>query len=256
MQSEHPLTRLFPGIAVLDVSVQPETTILTAQAVQTTAVCPRCQTISARVHSYYTRKPHDLPILGTTVRLLYMYDAGDVSVQPVLLEHSPSPFPNSLRPMPNARSACQQPFNISPLHSVARLALVKVSAKPCLPARRPCCVSRVAFPFPSDRPLASWLLTISPFAGDADMERFWSTVRTIDRWNSSLSAVQRPLPPGCASIRALRSSHVTEQPSMLVVRRTERLMHFRFWIGGISLAIFRRPSFACSIVLAHGFNAS
>src|SRR5688572_12807935 len=70
MQSDHPLTRLFPGLAILDLSVQRECIILTAQATQITASCPRCDTISARVHSYYTRKPHDLPILGSTVRLL------------------------------------------------------------------------------------------------------------------------------------------------------------------------------------------
>lgn len=64
------MTLLFPGLAILDLSVQPESIILTAQATQMTASCPRCHTMSTRVHSYYTRKPHDLPILGSTVRVL------------------------------------------------------------------------------------------------------------------------------------------------------------------------------------------
>lgn len=70
MQSQQPFHELFPGLAVLDVVVQPDVTIVTARAVQTTAVCPRCQMRSTHVHSYYTRKPQDLPILGSTVRLL------------------------------------------------------------------------------------------------------------------------------------------------------------------------------------------
>ncbi len=121
-----------------------------------------------------------------------MYGAGDVSIRPVLLKHSPSPFLSCSRHMPNARCACLEPSNISPLPLVVRLAHVRVGAKPCPPVQRPCFVSRVAFPFLSDPPLASWLSTISPFARDADMEQSWSTVRTIDPWTSSLSAVQRP----------------------------------------------------------------
>ena len=70
MQSQHPFHELFPNLAILDVFVQPDVTILTARALQTTAVCRHCQTSSTRVHSYYTRKPHDLPILGSTVRIL------------------------------------------------------------------------------------------------------------------------------------------------------------------------------------------
>jgi len=40
----------------------------TSQATQ--AVCPRCQEISSRVHSYYTRSPADLPSSGRRVQLV------------------------------------------------------------------------------------------------------------------------------------------------------------------------------------------
>ncbi|GHO82577.1 transposase [Dictyobacter formicarum] len=43
--------------------------IITARALAATAVCPTCQYISHRVHSYYTRSPHDLPMSGQTVQL-------------------------------------------------------------------------------------------------------------------------------------------------------------------------------------------
>ena len=34
-----------------------------------TAVCPTCHEVSARIHSYYVRVPHDLPISGQAVQL-------------------------------------------------------------------------------------------------------------------------------------------------------------------------------------------
>lgn len=34
-----------------------------------TAVCPACHQVSARVHSYYARAPHDLPVSGQAVQL-------------------------------------------------------------------------------------------------------------------------------------------------------------------------------------------
>ena len=43
---------------------------ITACAISPTAVCPSCQQISHRVHSYYTRSPQDLPISGQMVQLV------------------------------------------------------------------------------------------------------------------------------------------------------------------------------------------
>jgi transposase len=70
MQPEHPLAFLFPGLAVLDLHIQPPSVTLTARATSVTACCPRCGTESEHVHSYYTRRPRDLPIIGSTLRLL------------------------------------------------------------------------------------------------------------------------------------------------------------------------------------------
>src|SRR5262245_5240360 len=44
--------------------------ILTATAATPTAHCPRCDCASTRVHSYYTRSPRDLPLVGYTLRLV------------------------------------------------------------------------------------------------------------------------------------------------------------------------------------------
>lgn len=43
---------------------------ITACATSPTAICPSCQQISHRVHSYYTRSPQDLPISGQIVQLV------------------------------------------------------------------------------------------------------------------------------------------------------------------------------------------
>ena len=70
MNSEHPLAFLLPGWAILDLSTSAGAITITAKATQLTARCPRCATDSTTVHSYYTRRPRDLPITGATVRLL------------------------------------------------------------------------------------------------------------------------------------------------------------------------------------------
>jgi transposase len=43
---------------------------ITAQATAPTAHCPRCGIASPRVHSYYTRRPRDLPLWDCAVRLV------------------------------------------------------------------------------------------------------------------------------------------------------------------------------------------
>src|SRR3954452_20158093 len=70
MQPEHSLAFLFPGLAILDLQIQSRSVTLTARATPMTSCCPRCGAESAHVHSYYTRRPRDLPLIGYTVRLL------------------------------------------------------------------------------------------------------------------------------------------------------------------------------------------
>src|SRR5918998_2196851 len=70
MSSEHALDFVFPGLTVLELHAHADTVTLTARATQPTACCPRCATESPHVHSYYTRRPHDLPLVGSTLRLL------------------------------------------------------------------------------------------------------------------------------------------------------------------------------------------
>lgn len=70
MQSDHPLAFLFPGLQIVELHAQTGLVALTGRATQTTACCPRCGAESARVHSYYTRRPRDLPLIGSTVRLV------------------------------------------------------------------------------------------------------------------------------------------------------------------------------------------
>jgi transposase len=43
---------------------------LTAMATTPAANCPRCGSVSTRVHSHYSRSPRDLPLVGYTVRLV------------------------------------------------------------------------------------------------------------------------------------------------------------------------------------------
>ncbi len=66
----HLLAGLVQDVTVLDVQVEPEVVLLTVTPSSSTAACPRCSTESARIHSYYIRQPHDLPISGRATRLL------------------------------------------------------------------------------------------------------------------------------------------------------------------------------------------
>jgi transposase len=60
----------FPGFEIEQI-MQSETTLtITARATSPTAACPACQQFSHRIHSYYTRIPHDLPIGGQAVQLV------------------------------------------------------------------------------------------------------------------------------------------------------------------------------------------
>lgn len=67
---EQPLAFLFPGLTILDLQPHAATISITARAARPTASCPSCAVKSERVHSYYTRRPNDLPICGWRVQLL------------------------------------------------------------------------------------------------------------------------------------------------------------------------------------------
>ncbi len=69
-QPEQPLAFLFPGLTILDLQPHADRISITARAARPTAACPSCAAASDRVHSYYTRNPHDLPIGGFRVQLL------------------------------------------------------------------------------------------------------------------------------------------------------------------------------------------
>ncbi len=58
------------GFEIQQVHRVENTLIITARALSPTAMCPRCQQISHRVHSYYTRSPRDLPVSGQAVYLV------------------------------------------------------------------------------------------------------------------------------------------------------------------------------------------
>lgn len=64
------LAALIPGVTVIEVEQTPAGLLLTALALALSATCPRCGSDSTRIHSYYTRWPHDLPVCGLSVRLL------------------------------------------------------------------------------------------------------------------------------------------------------------------------------------------
>src|SRR5215216_183269 len=59
---------LFAGFELLDMQTQSDSITITLQSTAPSAACPRCGEASARVHSYYTRSPHDLPISAYRVR--------------------------------------------------------------------------------------------------------------------------------------------------------------------------------------------
>ena len=70
MTSEHPLDFLLPGLTIVELHAQVGVVDLTARATLPTACCPRCAAESTHVHSYYSRSPRDLPIVGYVLRLL------------------------------------------------------------------------------------------------------------------------------------------------------------------------------------------
>lgn len=60
---------LCPHCVVEEITVGEQMMVVKAHRVRHIAVCPDCGQKSGRIHSYYDRKPQDLPIGGCYVRL-------------------------------------------------------------------------------------------------------------------------------------------------------------------------------------------
>ena len=67
-----PIAHLFPvpDIELDDRSIDDTGVTLVATSMRHTAVCPRCQSLNARIHSRYTRTVADLPCVGRRLILL------------------------------------------------------------------------------------------------------------------------------------------------------------------------------------------
>jgi transposase len=59
-----------PGCEITAVSQSDHVLTITAHTTAPTASCPRCGVSSRRIHSYYTRRPRDLPLWEYAVRLV------------------------------------------------------------------------------------------------------------------------------------------------------------------------------------------
>jgi transposase len=58
-----------PGFEVSQVNEYEELLVIHASSTAMEAICPDCAQVSGRIHSYYTRSPHDLPCSGRRVQL-------------------------------------------------------------------------------------------------------------------------------------------------------------------------------------------
>jgi hypothetical protein len=68
-----PTTPLFPlpeGLEITSLSETPEELLVRVTSHRQTSCCPTCSTPSSAIHSYYRRKPRDLPCVGRPIRLL------------------------------------------------------------------------------------------------------------------------------------------------------------------------------------------
>jgi transposase len=67
-----PTTPLFPlpeGLEITAISEATEEVIVRVTSARMTSCCPRCSTPSSSIHSYYRRKPRDLPCAGRPIHL-------------------------------------------------------------------------------------------------------------------------------------------------------------------------------------------
>ena len=67
---ENFLAVLLPGFNLVDFQLQAEAIVITARVASPSSSCPSCNVISERVHSYYSRRPKDLPLVGQPLRLV------------------------------------------------------------------------------------------------------------------------------------------------------------------------------------------
>ena len=66
-------TPLFPlpdGLEITSISETPEEVLVRVTSYRSTSPCPLCGVPSSAIHSYYRRKPRDLPCAGRPIRLL------------------------------------------------------------------------------------------------------------------------------------------------------------------------------------------
>ena len=61
---------LIPGVTVTAIERTPAGLLRIALALAQSATSSRCKTASTRIHSYSTRRPHDLPMCRLPIRLL------------------------------------------------------------------------------------------------------------------------------------------------------------------------------------------
>jgi transposase len=61
---------LVPEVTVIEAERTTSGLVLTAVFHSVGASCPRCKALSTRIHSYYTRRPHDVPVCGQPVQLV------------------------------------------------------------------------------------------------------------------------------------------------------------------------------------------
>src|SRR5579883_3291466 len=60
---------LLPGFQVTECFWRDGQLTVEARSLHSSAVCPRCSRASVRVHSWYQRRPQDLPVSGEMARL-------------------------------------------------------------------------------------------------------------------------------------------------------------------------------------------
>lgn len=68
-----PTTPLFPlpeDLEITSISETPEELLVRVTSHRQTSLCPLCSTPSSIIHSYYRRKPRDLPCAGRLIRLM------------------------------------------------------------------------------------------------------------------------------------------------------------------------------------------
>src|SRR6266487_3447094 len=65
-----PLLPLPQGLEITSISDTSEELLVRVTSYRQTSCCPLCGTPSSAIHSYYPRKPGDLPCAGCPIRLL------------------------------------------------------------------------------------------------------------------------------------------------------------------------------------------